>query len=447
MNQPTHVRLRVLGLIMATSAVGYVLRTNLSIAGPFIKSELGLSETQLGLVLSAFVTAYAVGQIPGGLVGERLGPRRVMTSLLPGWAAVTLLTGLLPNQTAFPTGLTLGLLLVLRGAMGALQAPVFPVMSGGTVRAWLPSRQWALASAAQNTSFTLASAGAAPVFVWLVLRLGWRMAFITGAPLAAGLAAWWWWDTRDNPADHPRVNDAEVELIRIGTPKVLDSSGAGWAAVVMNRDILLLTLSYFCINYVFYLFFNWFYYYLTEVRHLSAEMAGYFTAVQWIVGTVASLAGGLICDWLSMRLGATRGCRLTAMAGILFAAPCLVLGAVVSNPVWMVTLLSISFGSTQLVDSAYWVAAMRVAGPRAPLSTGILNTGGNLSGSLAAILVPIAAGTWGWAAGIGSGVLFAVIAAFMWVGIRADRQIEALRDRSQSDPQRTLGNADRQAGG
>jgi len=69
------------------------------------------------------------------------------------------------------------------------------------------------------------------------------------------------------------------------------------------------------------------------------------------------------------------------------------------------------------------LAAMRVAGPRAPLATGILNTGGNLSGSFAAILVPVVAGTWGWAAGIGSGVLFAIVAAVVWVGIRADRQV------------------------
>ena len=75
--QPTNVRWRVLGLVMATAAIGYVLRINLSIAGPSIKSELGLSEWQLGLVLSAFVTTYAVGQIPGGLVGERFGPRRL----------------------------------------------------------------------------------------------------------------------------------------------------------------------------------------------------------------------------------------------------------------------------------------------------------------------------------------------------------------------------------
>jgi ACS family glucarate transporter-like MFS transporter len=421
MIKPTHVRWRVLGLTMAASAVGYILRTNLSIAGPAIKSELGLSETQLGLVLSAFVTTYALGQIPGGLVGERFGPRRVMTWMLAGWGVVTLLNGLLPKH--FPTWLILGFLLVLRGTMGLLQAPLFPVMSGGTVRAWLPARQWALANSLQNAALTLASAAAAPVLVWLVLRFGWRMAFVSGAPLAFGLAALWWWDTRDNPADHPRLNEEERELIRTGTPAVSDSAVAGWRAVSTNRDTVLVTLSYFSIQYVFYLFFNWFYYYLTEVRHVSPETAGYFTGAQWIVGALASLAGGILCDWLSVRLGPTLGCRLTAMGGILFAAPCLVLGAVALSPLAMVILFSISFGSTQLVDAAYWVVAIRVAGRRAPLATGILNTGGNLSGSFAAILVPIVAGTLGWAAGVGSGVVFAVIAALLWLGIRADRPI------------------------
>jgi ACS family glucarate transporter-like MFS transporter len=195
--------------------------------------------------------------------------------------------------------------------------------------------------------------------------------------------------------------------------------------VALNRDIALVTVSYFCINYVFYLFFNWFYYYLTEVRHVPPEMAGYFSGAQWLLAAFAAFAGGLLCDWLCQRLGATRGCRLTAMAAILIAAPCVVLGALMSDPLAMVVLLSISFASTMLVDAVYWVAAMRVAGPRAPFATGILNTGGNLAGSFSAVLVPIVANAWGWTAGVGSAVLFAVIAALLWIGIRADRPITA----------------------
>ena len=410
---------------MGASAVGYILRTNLSIAAPAIKSELGLTETQLGLVLSAFVTTYALGQIPGGLVGERFGARRLLSWLLTGWGVVTLLTGVLPSHTVSPTWLIVAFLLVLRSAMGLLQAPLFPVMTGGTVRRWLPARQWALASSLQNTAYTLASGAAAPIGVWLVLRFGWRMANVLGAPLAFGLAVLWWWDTRDNPADHPRLNEAERELIRTGAPAVSDSADPGWLVVATNRETVLLALSYFSLNYVFYMFFNWFYYYLTDVRLVSPKMAGYFIGTQWIVSALAALAGGLLCDWLSARFGPTLGCRLTAMGGILFAAPCLLVGAVASSPAMMVILLSISAGSTQLVDAAYWVAALHVAGRRAQLSTGILNTFGNLSGSLAAILVPTVAHTWGWAAAIGSGTVFAVIAALLWLGIRADRPIAA----------------------
>jgi MFS family permease len=93
----------------------------------------GVERDPAGLVLSAFVTTYALGQIPGGLVGERFGPRRVVTWLLAGWGVVTLLTGLLPSHTVLPMWLLVGFLLVLRSAMGLLQAPLFPVMSGGTV--------------------------------------------------------------------------------------------------------------------------------------------------------------------------------------------------------------------------------------------------------------------------------------------------------------------------
>jgi nitrate/nitrite transporter NarK len=109
------------------------------------------------------------------------------------------------------------------------------------------------------------------------------------------------------------------------------------------------------------------------------------------------------------------------MGGILLATPCLLLGAVSYQPGMMVALLSISFASTQLVDAAYWVAAMQLAGPRAPFATGVLNTGGNLSGSLAAILVPVVARAFGWTAAVGSGVVFALVAALLWLWIKAEQ--------------------------
>jgi ACS family glucarate transporter-like MFS transporter len=419
--RPTSVRWRILALLMLLSGVAYILRINVSIAAPSIKTDLGLSEVQLGLVLSSFVFLYAVGQIPGGLLGEWFGGRKVMTWLVLGWGVTTIAVGLVPGRDRAPLWLILGVLVLLRALLGAFQAPLFPVTSGKTIVRWFPASRWAFANAMETVAYTLASAAAGPLWVWLILQFGWRTAIMISGPVAIVLAVAWWWYVRDDPRDHAGVGAAELALIESNRPAPSSvSAETGWRIVLRNRDVVLLTASYFCINYVFYLFFSWFYYYLTEVRGISEQLAGVFTGAQWAVAAVAGATGGILCDALIARYGATTGCRLTAMGGILLATPCLVLGAVTAEPLAAVALLSVSFASTQLVDSVYWVAAMRVAGPRASLATGVLNTGGNLSGSVAGVLVPIVAEGWGWAAGVGSGVVFALAAAVLWLWIRAE---------------------------
>ena len=409
----------MLGLVVIAGAIGYVLRVNLSIAAPAVKADLGLTQAQLGLVLSAFFTTYAVFQIPGAALGERLGPRRALTWSFAGWGVVTILVSAVPGAAA-PAWVTLGSLLVLRGALGALQAPLFPVSFGGTIAAWLPRARWGFAAGIQNCGFTLASAAAAPIGAWLVLRLGWRHAVVVSGPPALALAATWWWYNRDDPRDHARVNDEELAIIGAGRSMTTDAGRGTWIDVLTDRTLMLLTVSYFAINYPYYLFFSWFYFYLTEVRHVPPQLAGYFSATQWVVAAVATMAGGFLCDKLSTAYGASRGCRMTVVGGILFGIPCLAVGAVTTQPVMMVLLLSTSFASTMLVDAAYWVVAMRIAGPRAPLATGVLNTGGNLSGTAAALLVPLVASALGWVAAIQSAVVFAGAAALLWVWIAAD---------------------------
>jgi ACS family glucarate transporter-like MFS transporter len=427
----------MLALIVAGSGLGYILRITVSIAAPAIKADLGLTEVQLGVVLSAFVTTYAIFQIPGGLLGERIGARRALTWLMAGWGVSTILMWAVPGRANAPLWAVLGSLIVLRGAMGAFQAPFFPVATGGTVVGWLPPSRWGVANALQNAGFTLATAAASPVGVWLIGRLGWRLAMVVAGPFALAMAALWWWYNRDDPRDHWRVNREELALIASERALSPAATRGGWLAVLRNRHVLLLTLSYFSINYVYYLFFNWFYYFLTEVRHVPAQLAGWFLGAQWILGSAAALAGGVLCDQLSARHGSVMGCRLTAMGGILVATPFLLFGAVSDNAVLVVVLLSVSFASTQLVDPPYWVATMMVTGPRAQLATGVLNTGGNLSGSLAAILVPVVANTFGWTAGVGSGVVFAVAAAVLWLWIRAepavDPELDAARVAADGD--------------
>ena len=198
------IRWKILGLLFAASFVAYILRYNMSIAGEQMIADLGLTQVQLGLVLAAFAWGYAIFQIPGGVWGDRIGPRRALTIIAFLWGVFNLLIGLVPKSTVAPTVIILGVLVMLRFLMGVAQAPLYPVTGGGMTCNWFPVSGWAFPNGLSNAALTLGSAAAGPLTAWLTQTLGWRQAFTTMAPLGFILAAGWWWYVRDTPRRTPR---------------------------------------------------------------------------------------------------------------------------------------------------------------------------------------------------------------------------------------------------
>jgi MFS transporter, ACS family, glucarate transporter len=431
------VRWRILWLMAIGAVVSYVLRLNMSIAGEAMIRDLSLTQVQLGLILSAFAWGYAIFQVPGGVLGELLGPRRALTLIITAWGIITLATAALPGAGA--PALIVGAAMLLRFLMGVAQAPIFPVTCGCSIRTWFPVRNWAMPNALLAVGVTIGGVIAGPFVAWLVLRVGWRGSFVALAPLAFIGAALWWWYSRDDPAEHPHVDVAELALIRSDRPPPVAVEQGAWRAVLLERNVLILTASYFCTGYVFYLFFNWFFFYLTDVRSFPAQVSGWFTGMQWGVGAVAALLGGAMCDRLTRRYGAQLGTRITALAGLLSCAGLVVAGAAAATPVLSVVLLSFSFGCVMLVDTAYWVAAMVAGGRHAAAATGMMNTGGNVVGALGAVSVPMIAGAFGWFAAVASGAVFALVAAGLWLLVRLpdpdtqpDACVEAVADASSA---------------
>ena len=421
--RPTAVRWRILAWIVVASVVAYVLRFNLSVAGPAMMRDLGLSEAQLGIILGAFAWSYGLFQAPGGVFGERLGPRRAMTLMFVAWFATTAMMAIVPR--GWPIAASITLLVVLRSAQGAVQAPLFPVTAGGSIFAWLSPKTWALANGLSTAGTTVGAALAGPGVTWLVIAMGWRQSFLIVAPLGLALAAIWWWDYRDDPQAHRGVNAAEASLISAERHVASHATPIKWPRLLADRDLLCVTLSYFCTNYVFYLFFNWFFYYLTEIPHVPATLGGYFTGAQWMVGAVTAVAGGVACDRLSERFGPRIGCRATAIGGLVLSAPLLIAGTLTVDPFVSVALLSLSFGCVQFVDGTYWAATMRIAGSQSQTATGMLNTGGNIAGGVGAMLVPLIAGSLGWTTAVASGAIFSIIAAALWLGVRPDVALQS----------------------
>ena len=389
-----------------------------------MRADLGLSEMQLGAVLSAFALGYTIFQFPGGVFGDVVGPRLAVTLMAVAWGLLTLLCGLVPSG-AQVTSVVVGLV-AIRFLVGVSQAPIFPVMTGGMVSNWFPVAGWGLPNGLSSAGLTLGGAATGPLVVWLSAELGWRGSFVATAPVAFLLAGVWWWYTRDHPAQHPGVAQREVELIEAGRPPpdVAATQPGIWKQALRNREILLLTASYFCMNYVFYLFFNWFYYYLVEIRGIDAERAGALNAAQWIIGAVGATLGGLLCDRMMRRFGARRGARVLPVVGLAGSALLLAAGAWTTDPMLAVALLAGCFGMNQITEASFWATTIAVAGRHASAAAGVLNTGGNLVGFFGALLVPATASALGWPWAISSGALVALVGAALWLGIRGDREMQ-----------------------
>ena len=420
------IRWIVLAIILLTSFVAYVLRTNFNIVGETMMHDLGLNQYQLGMMFSAFAAGYTIFQFPGGIFGDKFGARFTIALIAIAWAILTVVTALIPGTDMLTVGAIVAALVVTRFLVGATHAPFFPVIAGGTIASWFPVKQWGLPNGLSSTGLTLGAAATAPIVVWLMEAHGWRGALLITAPTGFVVAAIYYWYVSNDPADHPQIIAEELALIKSDRPP--DEAGpetGAWKLALKNRNVLLIALSYACMNYVFYLFFSWFFFYLVDVKGFSASDAGMLTAAQWILGAVGATAGGFICDILVRRLGVGTGPRLLAMTGLVLSGIFLLIGALSDNVILTVVMLCICFACNQLTEAPFWVATMAVSGKHAPVATGILNTGGNIPGIVGGMLVPLTAGLLGWPAAIATGALFAIVGAVLWLFVRADEPMGA----------------------
>jgi MFS transporter, ACS family, glucarate transporter len=398
----------------------------MSVAGERMMRDLGLTQVQLGVVLAGFAWGYALFQLPGGLLGERLGGRKALTLIAVAWGVLNVTVALVPGASGDPLGIIIALTAV-RFLMGAAQAPLYPISGGQAIARWFPPDGWALPNGLLNAGLTLGSAATGPLIAWLATTLGWRASFIVTAPLGLAIGWVWWWYARDQPDQHPGTSARELAMVQAGRRNDAEEPmrSRAWTIVLRDRNVLLIAASYFCSNYVFYFFFNWLYIYLVDVRGFAALKGGAFAAAPWIAGAVGATLGGVACDRISRRYGLRWGPRVVSMAGLMLAGVFIIAAGRASSPYVAVVLLCLCLASQQLTDSAAWAATTAVGGRHSAAACGVLNTGGNVVGGIGALLVPVTARDLGWPAALGIASLFAVVGAILWVWIDADHPADA----------------------
>jgi ACS family glucarate transporter-like MFS transporter len=305
----------------------------------------------------------------------------------------------------------------IRFLMGVANAPVFPLLSG-TIGNWFPPGRWAFPNAVTQAALAIAQAATGPLITVLILKLGLAASFYVLAPvgLLAGLC--WWWYGRDKPGQHPAVSPQELKFIASGRVETATAERGAWKKIIVQRDVLLLAASYFSMNYVFFIFAQWLFTYLVEARGFTLLESGILYALPFVTGAALALVGGLVCDSLCRRIGSVWGCRGPAVAGLVMVAVLLMAGAYAPNPYVAVTLLALCFGFCQFTEPQFWAAATYIGGEHTPSATGVMNTGGNLAGFLAPV-VGLILDRFGWIPTLATGSVFAVVAAVLWLFVRA----------------------------
>jgi len=395
------------------SATAYLDRVNISIAGQVLQKELHLSNTELGWIFSAFVLGYALSQAPGGRLADRYGPRRTIFFATLWWGVFTALTA------AFSA---LAAIIAVRFLLGVGEAVVYPA-SNRLVGNWIPTRERGKANGWIFAGVGAGAGVAPPLITYIVLHYGWRTSFWVSAGLGVIVGAIWYLVCRDHPDEHPLVSAREALEIREGLTN-RSSKALSWSSIFSSRDVLLLTLSYFSYGYSAYIFFTWFFIYLSKVRGLDLKASSYYAMLPFLAMAVGSPFGGWLSDRIALRFGKRAGRCGMAIAGLALCAVFIACGTYASDARVASIILAGGAGALYLSQSSFWSVTADVAGEGAGSVSGVMNMGNQLGGALTASLTPYLAAQFGWSASFLVAAVLCLIAAILWFGIDPERRIE-----------------------
>ncbi len=378
-SQPSRVRYLVVALGVLLAMITYLDRACIATLAPEIRQDLSLSEDQMSYVFSAFAVAYAAFEIPTAAWADRVGTRTVLARIVVWWSTFTIATAAAAGQYS---------LMAIRFLFGAGEAGAWP-SAARTFLQWIPRRE---RGTVQGIFFAGAhlSGGITPYLVmWLLPVASWRMIFVLFGTLGFIWAAVWHWWYRDNPAEHPQVNAAELALITTGRERAAPHlvSWAFWRRVLSHRNVIALCLMYFPNSFVFYFCITWLPTYLQEKHGLSKSELGLFAGLPLLLSVCADLSGGLATDWAVSRFGLRMGRVGVGFIAYAAAAVATIVATQVSHPQLAATLLALGTAASMFTLGAAWGTCLDIGGEHAGVVSATMNTAGQIGSILSPIVV------------------------------------------------------------
>ncbi|MBZ5724950.1 MAG: MFS transporter [Acidobacteriia bacterium] len=377
MEKPTRVRYWVIVFAVSLAVVTYIDRVSISFATPAIQHDLGLDDRQMGWAFFAFGWAYALFEIPGGFLGDWMGPRKVLARIVVWWSFFTAATGWAQGFASLTT---------TRFLFGMGEAGCFPNLTKAFTT-WLPAKERVRAQGITWLSARWGGAFTPPLVALVMGVVGWRHSFEIFGCLGVVWAALFLWWYRDNPLRNARLNAAERDLLRHSATLATGHGDVPWRLLAHSRAVWMLCWQYFCLSYGWYFYITWLPKYLREGRHqeiASAALLGMLPLFCGGLGNPASVLAGARLARLTGSVARAR--RLMAYAGFAGASGFLIFSTTVRDPLLAMIAIGLASFANDLVMPPAWGAAMDLGGKYAGTVSGAMNTWGNIGGALAPLV-------------------------------------------------------------
>lgn len=426
MHNRSKIRVYLTFFVFVLAAISYLDRTNISIAGVQLMPEFGITNQELGYILSAFLAGYGLFQIPAGWLAKKYGPRKVLTWGLIWWGVLTAaMTLIVPSMAnAFM------LLLIVRFLLGVGEAVIYPGSNQFTAT-WIPTQERGKANGLIFAGTGTGGALTAPFITWLMMAYGWREAFLVCAVIGLIAAVGWYIYARDTPEEHKDVNAEELAHIKAGLTGVKKGSSniaVPWGRILASKDIILLNFSYFTFCWVAFIFISWFFIYLAQARGLNLRSSAVLSMLPFAMMVVGSISGGAIADSLVKNKGSRVGRCLFSVFALIGAAVFLIVGSQVPGAILATVLLALGAGILYFAQSAYWALAADFGGPHAGVVSGFMNMVGMLGAFLTSSATPYLQNHYGWTSVFFVGAGVAVAGALAWLLIDPGNRIHREED-------------------
>jgi ACS family glucarate transporter-like MFS transporter len=426
----TSVRRGILALTVMVMVVASLDRLNLSIAGKSIQDQYAWSTQTLGWVFGAFFLGYAIFQIAWGYAADRYGPHGVLTLAILWWSVFTVVVGLAPHLTLGSWFTVAWSISIVRFLVGVGEAAGPPCLNK-IVAVWFGEGHRGVGSSFMSVGTGLGGIITPLFVVWTMQRWGWPTPFYLCGALGAVVALGWWHYVTNRPEQHPRINAAELELIhpRAGFPGNASQKGSSphptpWRKMFSSLSVWGLILSYTFQNYVFYVYYDWFYIYLVRVRGVTLTKGGFWSTTPFIAMTLLALFGGWLSDRAVKKFGKRRGRQSISWLGVVCSLTPLLVATHTKNNMISIPLFAAAAGFNFFPVPNYWATCIDLMPNHSASLSASMNSFAHIAAWLSPVITAHIITRFRWTGAFNWAAVITVAPGLVWFFVNASENLE-----------------------